>query len=170
MRLLKALWDFKGMLIDVYKDWKRALWKNINTDDLETQNKNLLKALRLAGNNDPIIKGWQVYRDIEDNIKNMSVVLPLINDLHSDALRDRHWAMLAKTCGVDGINPSDPKFTMDDMMKLKLHEHVDDVARSSRPHRRRRRSRRSSATSRRRGPRSRSSTCRTRTPRCSSSS
>ena len=41
----------------------------LNTDDLETQNKNLLKALRLAGNNDPIIKGWQVYRDIEDNIK-----------------------------------------------------------------------------------------------------
>ena len=128
LRLLKALWDFKGMLIDVYKDWKRALWKNINTDDLETQNKNLLKLLRKAGNDDPIIKGWQVYRDIEDNIKNMSVVLPLINELHSPRCATATGRCSPRTCGVDGINPTDPKFTMDDMMKLKLHEHVDDVS------------------------------------------
>ena len=85
LKALKGLWDFKGMLIDVYKDWKTELWSKINTDDLETQNKNLLKNMRAVGTTTPIVKGWQVYRDIEDQIKNMGVVLPLINDLHSDA-------------------------------------------------------------------------------------
>ena len=128
LKALKGLWDFKGMLIDVYKDWKTELWSKINTDDLETQNKNLLKNMRAVGTTTPIVKGWQVYRDIEDQIKNMGVVLPLINDLHSDALRDRHWATLAKVCHIDKIDPTHPKFTMEMMMDLQLHEHVDDVS------------------------------------------
>jgi len=67
------------------------------------------------------------YRSIEDTIKSMSVVLPLINELHSNAMRDRHWKNLAKVCAVKTIDAHDPKFTFEDAIKLKLHEHVEDV-------------------------------------------
>ena len=71
------------------------------------------------------MKGWQVYRDIEDLIKDMGIVLPLINDLHSPAMRGRHWASLAKICHVKAVDPTDAKFTLDDMMALSLHKHVE---------------------------------------------
>lgn len=56
---------------------------------------NLLSLRKMAAEC-PVVKGWTVYRSIEEAIKNMSVVLPLVNDLHSSAMRDRHWKGVAK--------------------------------------------------------------------------
>lgn len=128
LRLLKGLWDSKAMVDSTYVDWRTALWSQINTEELDDENKVLLKQLRKQGSDFPVVKGWAVYRDIEDAIKNMGVVLPLINDLHSPAMRVRHWKSLAAVCEVKAVNPSDPKFTMDDMMQLNLHSHVEDVS------------------------------------------
>jgi len=57
----------------------------------------------------------------------MAVVLPLIDELHSPAMRDRHWDTLARHCHVKSIDPTNPKFSMEDMMQLQLHEHKDLV-------------------------------------------
>ena len=44
------------------------------------------------------------------------------------SMRPRHWAMLAKTCGVKSIDPKNPKFMMSDILSLNLHEAPDDVS------------------------------------------
>jgi dynein heavy chain, axonemal len=128
LRLLKSLWDFKAMLTSTYGGWRTALWTQVDTEALDDENKGILKQLRKAGNDAPTMKGWQVYRDIEDMIKDMGIVLPMINDLHSPAMRGRHWASLARVCHVKSVDPSDAKFTLDDMMALSLHKHVEDVS------------------------------------------
>lgn len=127
LRLLKQVWDMKALVHFTYDSWNSQLWNDIKTDDLEDVNKVLLKNLRKMGSDTPVAKGWVVYRSIEEMIKNMSIVLPLINELHSQAMRDRHWKSLAKVCGVKAIDPNDPKFTFEDMIALKLHEHTEDV-------------------------------------------
>jgi hypothetical protein len=109
----------------VYTSWNSQLWNDIKTDDLEDVNKILLKNLRKMSSDTPVVKGWVVYRSIEDMIKNMSVVLPLINELHSPAMRDRHWKNLAKVCGVKSIDPNDPKFTFEDTVALNVHQHTE---------------------------------------------
>ena len=98
------------------------------TEALDDQNKAILKNLRAMGNDNPVMKGWQVFRDIEESIRNMGVVLPLMNDLHNPSMRPRHWAMLARTCSVKTIDPSNPKMQMNDIMQLNLHLFVDDVS------------------------------------------
>ncbi|CAN0055637.1 unnamed protein product [Heterosigma akashiwo] len=128
MVLLKQLWDFQGAVEFTYTDWQTALWSSLDTEALDDMNKGMLKNLRKMGQEIPVVKGWQVYRNIEGRIKNMSIVLPLMNDLHSESMRPRHWARLAKICGVKAVEPADPKFTFADMAALQLHEHVDDVA------------------------------------------
>jgi dynein heavy chain len=128
LRLLKGLWDFKALLNGVFISWRTARWQEVDTEALDDENKLLLKQLRKIGNDSPNVKGWQIYRDIEDLIKNMAIVLPLINDLHSPAMRDRHWRGLATVCEVKSIDPSDANFTLDDMMLLNLHLHVEDVS------------------------------------------
>jgi dynein heavy chain, axonemal len=127
LRLLKAVWDIKAQIKFVYTSWNGQLWNDIKTDDLEDVNKILLKNLRKMGTDTPVVKGWVVYRSIEEMIKNMSIVLPLINELHSPAMRDRHWKSLAKVCGVKAIDPNDPKFTFEDTVALNVHEHTEDV-------------------------------------------
>ena len=75
-----------------------------------------------------MLKQWDVYRDIEGSIKNMGIVLPLVNELHHPAMRARHWKALAKCTNVESLAPSDPKFNLNDILELQLHEHVDDVS------------------------------------------
>jgi len=127
LKLLKTVWDMKAQVAYVYTSWNSQLWNDIKTDDLEDVNKILLKNLRKMSSDTPVVKGWVVYRSIEDMIKNMSVVLPLINELHSPAMRDRHWKNLAKVCGVKSIDPNDPKFTFEDTVALNVHQHTEDV-------------------------------------------
>ena len=127
IKYLKDLWDFKAMVCHVYSSWKTTLWKNVNTDDLEDQNKKLRKQLKDQGNAFPVIKGWQVYRDIDDSMAVMSVSLPLINDLHSEAMRSRHWSALARICNVKTVDPCHKSFTLDNMMSLNLHLHREGI-------------------------------------------
>lgn len=127
IKQLKNLWDFKAMVTLIYSNWRTTLWEAVNTDDLEDQNKKLRKQLKDRGNTFVVIKGWQVYRDIDDMMAIMNVALPLVNDLHSEAMRSRHWSSLARVCNVKLVNPADKNFTLDDMMTLNLHEHKESI-------------------------------------------
>jgi dynein heavy chain len=56
----------------------------------------------------------------------MATTLPLIEELHSPAMRPRHWSSLAGVCGVKSLDPTDSKFSLDDMLVLKLHTHAEE--------------------------------------------
>ena len=107
IKQLVHLWEFKQSVSSVYEGWEKELWKDVNTVDLEDQNKRLRKQLKEKGASYPAMKGWQVYRDIDDSMAVMTTVLPLVHDLHSDAIRARHWASLARICNVSCLGLPD---------------------------------------------------------------
>jgi dynein heavy chain len=121
--LLKNLWDIIGLVKDTFLDWNSTLWDKIDTDELlmrvkevQTQVKNLPKGMR----------GWKLYNWLVDEVKNMSTVLPLINDLHSDTMRDRHWTMLMSTTGKSF--EKGPEFCFKNLLDLNLHHYAEDVS------------------------------------------
>jgi dynein heavy chain len=127
IRLLKYVWDMKALILGTFESWNSILWSDIKTDDLEDVTKMRQKNLRKMSSEYPVVKAWPVYRSIEEAIKNMTIVLPLVNDLHSEAMRDRHWKNLAKVCGVKVIDANDPKFTFEDIIKLGIYNKAEDV-------------------------------------------
>ena len=127
VKQLILLWKFKGSVSSVYEGWEKELWHVVNAVDLEDQNKRLRKQLKEMGSANPAMKGWQVYKDIDDSMAVMATVLPLVNDLHADAIRARHWAALARVCNVKAVDPSDPKFTLRDMLMLKLDSRKQEI-------------------------------------------
>ena len=72
------------------------------------------------------IRGWKLYGSLVDEVKNMSTVLPLINDLHQDTMRDRHWLQLMDVTGTS-FNKG-PDFCFKDLLDLQLHKYADDVS------------------------------------------
>ena len=56
----------------------------MRTKDLMTQVKGMPKEL----------KPWKLYNWLTEEVKKMSTVLPLVNDLHSETMRDRHWKQI----------------------------------------------------------------------------
>ena len=127
LKLLKNVWDLKALINGTFSSWNPILWSDIKTDDLEDISKNLLKILRKMGGDFPVVKGWVVYRSIEDTIKVMNNILPLISSLHADSMRDRHWKSVAKICDVKTVDPHDPKFCFEDLVRLKINEHGEDL-------------------------------------------
>ena len=48
------------------------------------------------------VRGYAVYSRLEEKAKAMVLALPLVQDLHHPAMRDRHWALLQKVSGQGG--------------------------------------------------------------------
>jgi dynein heavy chain len=105
LKILKLLWDFKALVLATYDAWKTSLWSEINTETLEDANKKISTELRRVGEANQIVKAWGVFKDVETMVRDMATTLPLVNELHSPAMRPRHWKELAGVCGVKSLDP-----------------------------------------------------------------
>mmetsp|Transcript_13737 Transcript_13737/g.31794 ORF Transcript_13737/g.31794 Transcript_13737/m.31794 type:complete len:4493 (-) Transcript_13737:49-13527(-) len=120
---LKHVWDMISIVVNTYDEWKKTRWNAINVDFLTEENKRLFKEVRGMHKS---IKNFNAYKGLEDTVKNMQVTLPLVSDLHHPAMRERHWKQLMRAMGVSFT--MDDGFSLGDLLALKPHEFVDDVA------------------------------------------
>ena len=75
------------------------------------------------------IKAYKSFLALNDRIKNMSKLLPLIGQLHSKYMQDRHWKrLMATTCKK--IDHKNPRFCLNDLLVLELHKYEADVEES----------------------------------------
>ena len=49
------------------------------------------------------MRGYDAFRLLEERVKAMMLALPLVQDLHHPAMRDRHWLMLMKVVAAKGL-------------------------------------------------------------------
>ena len=56
----------------------------------------------------------------------MNTILPLISDLHSDKMKERHWKKLMRITQKD-IAFSSPKFCLDNLIELELFKFSEEV-------------------------------------------
>jgi dynein heavy chain len=121
--LLKNLWDGVILVLDTFVSWNDILWEKIDTDalvqtvrDFQTQVKNMPKGMRV----------WKLYKWLMDEVKNMATVLPLINDLHSETMQDRHWTSLMTV--TQTTFDKGPDFCFKNLLDLHLHHFADEVS------------------------------------------
>jgi len=116
------VWDVVAMVQTIYAEWRKTKWNDIDVEMLQEENKKLQKEVKGC---DKMVKNWPVYKGLEDAVKNMQTSLPLVEELHHPAMRDRHWNQLMRACGVQFT--MDDKFTFGGMLDLELHRFEDDV-------------------------------------------
>lgn len=124
---LKQMWDLISIIDGQFESWKETLWDNIDAENLETLLKNMKTnqtAPQLQQNKD--IKGYKAFQFLNDRVKNMDVIRPLISQLHSEFMQPRHWKKLNGICGKI-VNRDDPKFCLRDIIDLELYKYAEDV-------------------------------------------
>lgn len=117
---LKSLWDMVAAVMHTFADWHATLWGKINVDFLVEECKRLTKEIRQLNK---AVRGYEVYRLLEERVKAMLTALPLVQDLSHPAMRERHWIMLMKATGKHFV--MDRRFSLGDLLKLGLHNYVD---------------------------------------------
>ena len=121
-KLLKQVWDMIGMITVTFAERKMTKWDEINVESLQDESKRLSKEIKTLPRE---VKNWPAYKGLEDAVKNMQTSLPLVEELHSPAMRDRHWKQLMRTTGVTFT--MDRNFSLGNLLDLKLHQFEDDV-------------------------------------------
>lgn len=123
LRLLKSVWDIV-CLVDFYLNtWKNTLWAEINTDDLVEEVRKIQNQIKKQPKKP---REWGVFKMMELHVKNLATSLPLIHELHSPAMRERHWKSLMVITGV--VFEKGPNFCLDDLLSLNLHRHAEAVS------------------------------------------
>jgi dynein heavy chain len=127
LKNLKMMWDLIALIDYQFENWSTTLWNDIQPDDLERLIKDF--STKLCAPNAPQnkdIKGWRAFQALNERVRNMAQVMPLIKDLHSPYMKDRHWKRLmtitGKTIPYDQAN-----FCLDDLIKLELFKYSEEV-------------------------------------------
>lgn len=74
-------------------------------------------------NQDRDIKIWGIYEFLKNKIETFRNIIPLINDLRSDALRERHWKQLKMEI-VEDFDENADDFTLEKVIALNLERHA----------------------------------------------
>jgi dynein heavy chain len=72
------------------------------------------------------IKQYRTFMALNDRVKNMNQLRPLIQALNSKDMLDRHWKRLQVICDKT-VPYNSPKFCLNDLIGMELHKFVDDV-------------------------------------------
>jgi len=124
---LKQMWDLISLIDFQFEAWKSTLWDKIDTDHLMTLIKEMqTKQCNPQGPQNKEIKNYKSFLALGERVKNMNTILPLISDLHSDKMKERHWKKLMRITQKD-IAFNSPKFCLDNLIELELFKFSEEV-------------------------------------------
>lgn len=121
------MWDLIALVEYQFENWKSTLWDKIDTENLMTLIKDMQTkqcSPTAAINKD--IKNYRAFISLNDRVKNMNTILPLIASLHSKFMMERHWKKLMKITDQE-ITFQSPKFCLEDLIKLHLYKYAEEV-------------------------------------------
>jgi dynein heavy chain len=72
------------------------------------------------------IKNFKAFFALNDRVKNMNTILPLISQLHSKFMQERHWKKLMRITGQK-IDFQSSQFCLEDLIKLQLYRYAEEV-------------------------------------------
>eukprot|EP00882_Tetradesmus_deserticola_P010125 GHRQ01010697.1.p1 GENE.GHRQ01010697.1~~GHRQ01010697.1.p1 ORF type:complete len:387 (+),score=127.04 GHRQ01010697.1:1021-2181(+) len=88
---VKGVWDCIMLCETQFQSWRQTLWCNISTSDMEEGAKQFVKEVKLLPKT---VRDEDVFKGLDSMVKNFLVSVPLVADLRSPAMRDRHWQQL----------------------------------------------------------------------------
>jgi dynein heavy chain len=121
------MWDLISLIDYQFENWSTTLWNDIQPDDLERLIKEF--SSKLCAPNAPQnkdIKTWKSFTSLNERVRNMANVMPLIKDLHSPYMKERHWNRLMTITGKK-IPFNEQSFCLDDLIKLELFKYSEEV-------------------------------------------
>jgi len=125
--LLKQMWDLVSLIDFQFEAWKSTLWDKINTEDLMSLVKDMqAKQCNPQSPQNKDIKNWKTFLALNERVKNMNTILPLINSLKSPHMMDRHWKKLEILTGKS-IEHKSPKFCLENLVELDLFKFAEEV-------------------------------------------
>ena len=126
LTLLGQAWDTLSLITRTFTSWEDLMWDELDTDDLEFKARKMLASVR--SDLSSAMKSWGVYKLAESKASNMCAVIPLVNELHSPSMRDRHWKRLMQVTHKHFTFTKGVDFSLKQVLQLQLHKYAQEVS------------------------------------------
>ena len=121
------MWDLVALIDMQFESWKKTLWDQIDTDVYTSLIKDMqTKQMNPSAPQNKVISKWRTFVALNERVKNMNTILPLISMLHSKFMQNRHWKKLMKITNQNVAFDS-PAFCLEDLIKLQLYKYAEEV-------------------------------------------
>ena len=127
LEFMTQIWTLSKDWDDTWDKWRMGVFRELDLDQMDNQSGQYAKTIAKLRRE---IAGWGVWSSMKDRIEQFKATLPLIQDLRSEALRPRHWEALKAEIHKD-FDQDSPKFTLDDIFSLGLHNYSDFIGEMS---------------------------------------
>ena len=91
MIMVKDVWDTSMLCELQFVEWRQTLWNDIRTEVMEDGAKGFVKDVKALNKK---VRDEDCFKGVDDAVKNFLISVPLVADLRSPAMRDRHWEQL----------------------------------------------------------------------------
>jgi dynein heavy chain len=122
LNLLHNVWETAQRISTELQQWRDTLWSEIDVSVLSNECENYLRTIRRIGKR---AKDWGVYTGSDQPIKSVSSTIPIMDQLHNDKLRERHWERLETVTAVDFEHSGDLK--MGDILEKDVMRFSEDI-------------------------------------------
>jgi len=125
---LTMVWDIRNGWNKEWDKLRSGSFQSLNTDDMDELAMQFLGRMRKVLGKDKNVQNWQVYQDLKGDLEVFRNMMPVIQNLRADAMRERHINAIVKEV-KETFNPKDASFTLQRVMDLGLQNHADLIAR-----------------------------------------
>ena len=125
IELLDKLYNLYSKVKDTIGKWREVLWMDIQneigkmTEQIEVFGRD---CFRLPG----VLKNWDAYKELKQEIDDMTEILPLVEALAKPSIRPRHWDEII-TMTKEEIPYLSESFTLSQLLKAPLLQFKEDI-------------------------------------------
>ncbi|CAG8466762.1 5969_t:CDS:10, partial [Racocetra fulgida] len=96
---LKSVWSSLSKVWQSINELKETLWSSVVPRKIRQQLDNLLNSIKeMPGR----IRSYEAFNYVQETVKTYLKINPILSDLKSEALKERHWRQLFKALRVEG--------------------------------------------------------------------
>jgi len=122
--MLERVWLLMKEWLEKWNGWRTQQFSSLVVKELDTEAESYQKQLNKLGR---AVRQWKVWQSLYKIIQRFRQTMPLITNLRSPAMRDRHWEQLRDEI-QQSFDPYSEEFTLDKVFQLQLHLHADIIA------------------------------------------
>jgi dynein heavy chain len=123
--LLDKLYNLYSKVKDTIAKWKDISWTDIQEEMQKMVDQTSTfqsDCSRLPGP----LKQWDAYKELKQEVDDMSEILPMVESLAKPSIRPRHWEEIIEMT-KEQIPYDDETFTLKELLAAPLLQHKDDI-------------------------------------------
>jgi dynein heavy chain len=124
---LEKMWTLQSDWNEHSKKWKQTTFLDLNVEDIQSEIIKFNERLNSMGKE---VREWGVWSNLKEDLDKFKRILPLLIDLKSPAIRDRHWEELSDIMNSK-LDPKDATFNLKIMMEKGFENYVEDISNMS---------------------------------------